>query len=103
MRDRRRQWWIGGAVVLLLLAADLVRAPEHQWTGAALVGAIGVYQRNLSPLLASTGARCRFQPSCSHYGAQSIRVRGAFVGTWFTAWRILRCGPWTEAGTEDFP
>ncbi|MEM7353924.1 MAG: membrane protein insertion efficiency factor YidD [Acidobacteriota bacterium] len=51
----------------------------------------------------AAGVRCRFQPTCSHYAEGSIRKHGAWRGTGLAAWRILRCGPWTEIGTVDPP
>lgn len=99
----RKRWLIVGAVLLLLLTADLVRAPQNQWSARALLAAIDVYQAHLSPGLQSAGVSCRFQPSCSHYAEGAIRSRGALRGGLLAAWRILRCGPWTPAGTVDPP
>lgn len=90
-------------VVGVLLGLDLGAAPERQWTARALSGAIGVYQRTLSPWLALRGVRCRFEPTCSHYALASIEQRGAVVGAVRAAWRLARCGPWTPAGTVDPP
>jgi putative membrane protein insertion efficiency factor len=103
-RSFRRRW----LVALLLLAATLVgfdlgRAPSRQWTAGALLAAIDVYQATLSPLLARSGTRCRFTPTCSHYGEAAIRARGALHGGALAGWRILRCGPWTPYGTNDPP
>jgi putative membrane protein insertion efficiency factor len=44
---------------------------------------------------------CRFQPSCSLYGLQSIRRYGALRGGLRTIGRIARCNPMTPAGTRD--
>lgn len=93
---------MAGALVALL-AFDLARAPEAQASARLLLGAIDLYQETLSPLLARSGARCRFEPSCSHYGEGAIREDGALVGSARAAWRVLRCGPWTEVGTVDPP
>ena len=49
------------------------------------------------------GVRCRFTPTCSHYGAGAIAKYGAWKGSWLAAWRVLRCGPWTPMGTYDPP
>jgi putative membrane protein insertion efficiency factor len=49
------------------------------------------------------GARCRFEPSCSHYADAVIARHGALEGSWLTIRRIARCGPWTPAGTIDPP
>jgi len=97
---------LAGAVLALLAggcAADLSRAPERQLSARALLGAVDLYQATLSPLLARGGARCRFEPTCSHYAEGAITEDGALVGAGRAAWRIARCGPWTEAGTVDAP
>tara|TARA_Y100000590_G_scaffold31838_1_gene35178 strand:- start:212 stop:856 length:645 start_codon:yes stop_codon:yes gene_type:complete len=36
---------------------------------------------------------CQFYPSCSNYGAQSIREYGLFRGSVITSERIVRCNP----------
>ena len=87
----------------LLLAADLLRPPPAQLTARAMLAAIDAYQAVLSPRLGQLGARCRFKPTCSHYGEAVIRRHGALVGGAKAVWRILRCGPWTPAGTDDPP
>ena len=91
------------AVVVAVLAIDLARPPQAQVSARALLVSIDLYQATLSPLLARSGARCRFAPSCSHYGEGAIREDGALVGSARAAWRVLRCGPWTPAGTVDPP
>ena len=96
-----------GVLLLLfflgLAALDLSRVPEKQLSARALLGAIDLYQATLSPLMPGMGVHCRFEPTCSHYGEESIRRHGALVGSARAAWRILRCGPWTAAGTHDPP
>jgi putative membrane protein insertion efficiency factor len=66
----------------------------------ALVGLVLVYRRTVGPLVAG---RCRFEPSCSSYGLEAIRVHGAAKGTALTAWRILRCSPVTAGGLDPVP
>lgn len=90
-------------VLLALLVWDLSRPPLEQWSARLLLGGIDAYQKYISPAVGRAGVRCRFEPSCSHYAAESIRKHGALVGLWRGAWRIMRCGPWTEAGTVDPP
>ena len=90
-------------VGLSLVGLDLSRPPEAQWTARTLLGAIDVYQATLSKALTPTGARCRFEPTCSHYGEAVIRKHGALEGTWLALVRIARCGPWTPGGTVDPP
>jgi putative component of membrane protein insertase Oxa1/YidC/SpoIIIJ protein YidD len=57
----------------------------------------------VSPLVSGLGARCRFAPSCSRYAAAVVGRDGFVVGNARAAWRIVRCGPWTAAGTLDPP
>jgi len=64
------------------------------------MGLIRIYQRTISPLL---GPVCRYYPSCSHYGYEAMSVHGALKGTILTAWRILRCNPWSAGGIDDVP
>jgi putative membrane protein insertion efficiency factor len=61
---------------------------------------IKVYQWTISPLL---GPVCKYYPSCSHYGYEAIKVHGAVKGTALTAWRILRCNPWSLGGVDHVP
>ena len=100
---RRRLLWGLGLALAVLLAADLVRPPAAQLSARGLLAAIDLYQATLSPRLGRLGARCRFEPTCSHYGEAVIRRHGALVGSAKAAWRILRCGPWTPPGTRDEP
>lgn len=104
VRHAGRRWLAGGLLAAALLVGfDLGRAPSRQWTAAALLAAIDGYQATLSPLLPKAGMRCRFTPTCSHYGEAAIRARGALAGSALAGWRILRCGPWTAYGTHDPP
>lgn len=91
------------AIVLLAVALDLRRHPDDQLVTRTTIGVIHVYQATLSPLYARLGVRCRFTPTCSHYGEAVIARFGALRGGWMTAKRILRCGPWTPMGTSDPP
>ncbi len=102
MVSRRRRWLVAGAV-LALLTVDFLLPPQRQVSARLLLGAIDLYQATLSPLLGRSGVRCRFQPSCSHYGEMAIRQYGTYQGSLKTVWRIARCGPWTPAGTVDLP
>jgi hypothetical protein len=58
---------------------------------------IRVYQRLFSPML---GARCRYYPSCSEYGAQAIERFGILRGVVLAGWRLLRCNPWSRGGFD---
>jgi hypothetical protein len=96
---------LAGALALVVAAgaADLAKPPNEQLSTRLAVATIEAYQATLSPLLFRAGVRCRFHPSCSHYGAAVLRRDGLLAGGVRAAWRVLRCGPWTPAGTEDPP
>jgi putative membrane protein insertion efficiency factor len=91
------------AICVAVVGLDASRAPEHQWTAALTVRAIHVYQRTLSPALGACGLRCRFTPTCSRYAEAVLRTHGIVAGSWRALGRIIRCGPWTPAGTVDRP
>lgn len=61
---------------------------------------IRAYQRFLSPLLPAT---CRYQPTCSHYAAESLQVHGLLRGGLLALKRILRCHPWHPGGFDPVP
>ncbi|MCH9650762.1 MAG: membrane protein insertion efficiency factor YidD [Deltaproteobacteria bacterium] len=102
-RKRRLKVWAVVGLAVVLLAADLARPPARQVSTAALLFGIDVYQGTLSRLLRSSGAQCRFEPTCSHYGEEAIRKHGALRGSAKAARRVLRCGPWTPPKTVDPP
>jgi len=66
----------------------------------AIIGLIRGYQLTVSPL---TGPRCKYYPSCSHYGVEAVRVHGAVVGSALAMWRVMRCNPWSVGGVDDVP
>ena len=94
---------VAAASLAFLLGLDALRPPQRQAGVAVALLVIDGYQATLSRALGRLGARCRFEPSCSHYGELAIRNRGLLPGTWLIVKRIVRCGPWTPAGTVDLP
>ena len=61
---------------------------------------IKIYQSVISPLFPP---RCRFTPSCSHYGAQAIKKHGPYIGIKLAIKRIFRCHPWGGSGEHLVP
>lgn len=61
---------------------------------------IKLYQYLISPLL---GSSCRYTPTCSQYGVESIKKHGPFKGLWLTIKRISRCHPWGGHGHDPVP
>jgi len=69
------------------------------------VGVIRIYQKTLSPDHGPLSRHlpygvCRFRPTCSEYGATAISRYGLLRGGLMTAWRILRCNPWSAGGHD---
>ena len=91
-----------GRLVVAAAAAGMVIVAASDSQSLAL-GGIRLYQRRVAPLIALTGTRCRFTPTCSRYAEIVIARDGIVRGGWETVKRITRCGPWTAAGTVDDP
>lgn len=65
-----------------------------------LLALIGAYRRWISP---ATPRRCRYEPSCSAYAAESVRRFGAARGFLLASWRVLRCNPFSHGGFDPVP
>jgi len=65
-----------------------------------LVFLIRIYQLTLSPFL---GANCRYQPTCSQYAVEALKVHGPLKGGWLGLKRILSCHPWGGHGYDPVP
>jgi len=82
----------------LLLEAFLpVRFQPTSWVSRGLIRA---YQATLSSHLPT---QCKFTPTCSHYGLGCIQKYGTLRGGLLTTWRLLRCSPLTQGGTDLVP
>ena len=67
---------------------------------AILQALVRGYRYFLSPLLAPA---CRFHPSCSVYAEEALLQHGALRGSWLSARRLCRCGPWHPGGVDPVP
>lgn len=83
MTRLHRTLWVAGGPARLLLS-----------------GLIRLYRMTLSGWL---GGQCRFYPTCSHYAEDAVRMHGAVRGSLMAAWRIARCGPFTDGGFDPVP
>ena len=61
---------------------------------------IWLYRVAFSPLFAGA---CRFQPSCSHYAEEAIRLHGPGRGILLATRRLLRCHPFGGSGYDAVP
>ena len=59
-----------------------------------------IYQRLISPLFPPV---CRYDPTCSHYMLEALRVWGPIRGTWLGLKRIVSCHPWGGSGQDPVP
>ncbi|HHI88090.1 MAG TPA: membrane protein insertion efficiency factor YidD [Candidatus Cloacimonetes bacterium] len=64
------------------------------------IGIITSYQKFLSPVFPNT---CRFYPTCSVYSKQAFQKYNIFKAFYLSAWRILRCNPWSKGGIDPLP
>jgi hypothetical protein len=65
-----------------------------------LVLIIRFYQGAISPF---TPATCRFQPTCSNYFLEALKVHGLLKGSYLGIKRILSCHPWGKSGYDPVP
>jgi putative membrane protein insertion efficiency factor len=63
-----------------------------------LIGFVLLWRKAISPLY---GDVCRYWPSCSSYGLQSLQQHGVIKGVSLTTWRVLRCNPWSSGGVDE--
>lgn len=65
-----------------------------------LLFALRIYQLAISPLLPPA---CRFEPTCSSYAVQAVRLHGPFKGSWLAIRRLGRCHPFHPGGYDPVP
>ena len=64
-----------------------------------LIAAIRGYQL----LTAWMPGVCRYNPTCSTYAIEAIRLHGPVRGSSLAARRILRCHPFADGGFDPVP
>jgi hypothetical protein len=65
--------------------------------GSLLAAPIRWYQRLVSPVLPR---RCKYEPTCSAYAIDALRMHGPFKGAVLVVWRLLRCNPFSHGGYD---
>ncbi len=58
---------------------------------------VRAYRAAVSPVL---GPRCKYHPTCSQYALDALGEYGFLRGSTLTAWRLLRCNPWSHGGVD---
>lgn len=72
----------------------------RRWPRMPFVWFMLAYRRVISPLY---GPVCKYYPSCSQYALDAFRIHGAVKGFAMSAWRVLRCNPWSSGGVDHVP
>lgn len=61
---------------------------------------VRLYQLTLGTVLPSA---CRYQPTCSNYALEALRLHGAGRGSLLALRRLLRCNPFFVGGFDPVP
>ena len=87
-----------------------VASPSGQLVGRVmkllLIILVRGYQVFISPplhFLCGPFSGCRFNPTCSQYFIDAVRVHGSVRGAWMGVRRIFRCNPWGGIGYDPVP
>ncbi len=72
----------------------------NRWLVIILTALVQFYKKYISPL---TPASCRYQPTCSTYMLEALKIHGALKGFWLGIKRIARCNPWGGCGYDPVP
>ena len=67
----------------------------------ALICAVRFYQKYISHL--KRRPTCKYYPTCSCYALEALERYGAIKGGAMSAYRILRCNPFSKGGYDPVP
>jgi uncharacterized protein len=65
-----------------------------------LLRAVRVALTPFASMSSVTPRVCKYEPTCSHYAEEAVRVHGPVRGLAMAAWRLLRCNPWSRGGYD---
>ena len=80
--------------------ANKARWAEMSWGSRLIAMPVWGYRLLISPWLPPA---CRYQPSCSEYALEALKIHGPVRGAVFAARRIARCHPWGSHGDDPVP
>ena len=46
---------------------------------------------------------CKYVPTCSQYAIEALEKNGLILGLLLSAWRIIRCNPFSKGGYDPVP
>jgi hypothetical protein len=67
----------------------------------AVIGSIKFYKKYISPL--KRRPCCIYYPTCSTYAIQAVEKYGVVKGGFLSAYRIIRCNPFSKGGIDPVP
>ena len=76
------------------------RWKEMSWGSRLVALPVWGYRLLISPWLPPS---CRYQPTCSQYALEALKLHGPFKGGYLTARRLLRCHPFGSHGYDPVP
>lgn len=65
-----------------------------------LIFLVKIYQWIISPIFPQT---CRYNPTCSSYTIEALKIWGPLKGGYLGLKRILSCHPWGGHGHDPVP
>lgn len=68
--------------------------------GFPIILIVKIYQIIISPIFP---ANCRYNPTCSNYMLDAIKVWGPIKGSYLGLKRISTCHPWGGHGDDPVP
>ena len=81
-------------------SANVAQSRSMPATTWGLVAFLQIYKTFLSPFF---GGACKYQPSCSNYALEAIKMHGAARGSILAMKRIGRCRPFKQGGFDPVP
>ena len=88
-------WIVDKIIAYILFGRHLMNGKGYM--ANTLIRIVHLYQEHISYLFAGS---CIYTPSCSEYSIEVIQKNGAFLGTYLTFRRLLRCRPPYEGGHD---
>lgn len=67
---------------------------------APLLVLVWLYRMLVSPLKPRS---CRFEPTCSQYAQEALRLHGPLTAIFLIVRRVARCHPWGGSGYDPVP